>query len=141
MKNATLMLAVVATLLALPTASLGQSPAGQNPAEVARGAELYGQICGRCHNLRAATERTDREWVTIMFHMRVRANLSRSQSDAILAFLQATNLPEGSPPATAYNPALPPQGKAQPHQQATNEPQTVKREKKTKPNKGEKNDN
>lgn len=133
MKSAKMMLAVGAALVAFPASSLGQ-----NPAEVARGASLYGQTCGRCHNLRAATERTDREWVTIMFHMRARANLSRSQSDAILAFLQATNLPEGTPAPIAYVPAPTTQGQqAPPPQKEENEPQK-KQSTKDKKTKGEK---
>lgn len=134
MKSATLILAVGAALLTFPTTSLGQ-----NPVEVARGASLYGQTCGRCHNLRAATERTDREWVTIMFHMRARANLSRSQSDAILAFLQATNLPEGTPAPIAYDPALATQGRQVPPPQKDKKPQQEKKGKDRKKSQGEKN--
>lgn len=68
--------------------------AAQQGEEVAEGARLYGQTCARCHNPRPSTERSDRDWTTIMGHMRTRANLSKSDTRAILAFLQATN---GSP--------------------------------------------
>lgn len=73
-----------------------QGAAAQEGSAVARGAELYGQTCGRCHNPRPSTERTDREWATIMGHMRARANLSRTDAEALLAFLQATNGSSGS---------------------------------------------
>lgn len=58
------------------------------------GAELWGTTCTRCHNARPVSERTDREWATIVNHMRARANLTKSGAQAILEFLQATNAPE-----------------------------------------------
>ena len=62
----------------------------------ASGAELWGRTCTRCHNGRAINERTDREWTTIVKHMRARANLTRSEARTILEFLQATNTPSAS---------------------------------------------
>jgi mono/diheme cytochrome c family protein len=58
---------------------------------VAEGARVYGAVCGRCHNARSPLERSDRDWVTIMNQMRVRANMTGNQYRAVLAFLQATN--------------------------------------------------
>lgn len=66
------------------------------------GAELWGRTCTRCHNGRAINERTDREWATIVSHMRARANLTRSDARSILEFLQATNTPAGGS-ASAYS--------------------------------------
>lgn len=80
--------AIAATLAVLPVAATAQQPSAQ---DMARGAQLYGQVCARCHNPRPATERTDREWVTIMQHMRARANLTKADAGAILVFLQSTN--------------------------------------------------
>lgn len=65
--------------------------------DVARGAEVYGAMCGRCHTARSPLEYTDRQWVTITNHMRVRANLTGQQMRAVLAFLQATNTDPGWP--------------------------------------------
>lgn len=73
-----------------------QPVSAQEASRVAEGGRLYGQTCGRCHNPRPSTERTDREWRTVMGHMRARANLSRSDAEAILAFLQATNGSSGN---------------------------------------------
>jgi len=70
--------------------------AQQNPALVGEGAQVYSANCGRCHNARASTERTDAQWIPIVMHMRARANLTKEQATAVLAYLQATNLPEGS---------------------------------------------
>ena len=55
------------------------------------GAELYAINCNRCHPERSAVERNTAEWQTIMIHMRVRANLSAGQANAILAYLQANS--------------------------------------------------
>ncbi len=85
-----------------------------DPTRVAAGAAVYGSMCGRCHNARSPLERTDREWVVIIAHMRVRGNLTGPQVRDVLAFLQATNgQPAGSasmdgeevgPPAAALDP-------------------------------------
>jgi len=83
------------TILVLVTAIAGTGLPGtltaQTQNDVAAGARVYGKMCGRCHNARSPLERTDREWVTIANHMRVRANLTGDQVRAVLAFLQATN--------------------------------------------------
>ncbi len=77
----------LAVLLLLP----GVAAAQANGGDVAEGARVYGDMCGRCHNPRSPLERTDRDWVTIANHMRVRANMSGKQLQDVLAFLQATN--------------------------------------------------
>lgn len=82
----------------------------QSAADVAQGAQLYATTCSRCHNARAATERTDRDWTIIMAKMRARANITKSQAASILAFLQATNLPEG--PEISQTAAVVPASKA-----------------------------
>lgn len=82
--------AACAALLALTP----RSGVAQDPTAIADGARLYANNCSRCHNPRAATERTDREWAVIVNHMRVRGMLSRSDARKITTFLQATNLPE-----------------------------------------------
>lgn len=84
----TLIAVVVAGLVA---GSAGTTTAQNAASEISRGAEVYGSTCGRCHQARSPLERTDREWVTIANHMRVRANLTGGQMRAVIAFLQATN--------------------------------------------------
>lgn len=88
MNNAFLKAAVVLSVL-LPVSAYGQDPTA-----IAEGAQVYGNNCARCHVARASSERSDVEWSVIVMHMRARANLTRSQAAAVLAFLQATNLPE-----------------------------------------------
>ena len=71
-----------------------QAQSQGNPALIGQGAQVYSTTCARCHNVRPSSERTDREWMAIVAHMRARANMSKSHAAAVLAFLQATNLPE-----------------------------------------------
>lgn len=82
--------AAVFTLLLPATVS------AQDPMAIAEGAQVYLNSCSRCHNARASSERTDAEWLAIVLHMRARANFTKSQAGAVLAFLQATNLPEAT---------------------------------------------
>ncbi len=85
--------------LALATAFLLLLPeTGTAQQSAAEGVRLWSQNCGRCHNFRPAEERSDREWTTIVAHMRARANLTKSAAEAILAFLQSSN---GSESASA----------------------------------------
>ncbi len=65
--------------------------AAQDADLVSQGARVYGNTCGSCHNARSPLERTDRQWTVIINHMRARANLTGSESRAVLAFLHATN--------------------------------------------------
>ncbi len=74
-----------------PAAEQGAAAADQEASAVEQGARTYGAMCGRCHNPRSPLERSDRDWVVIINHMRVRANLTGKASRNVLAFLQATN--------------------------------------------------
>lgn len=82
----------LATAVLLPTSLRAQ----QDQALVAEGAQVYNANCGRCHNARSSTERTDADWAVIVGHMRARGNLTRSQARAVLAYLRLTNLSEGT---------------------------------------------
>lgn len=72
----------------------------QDNALVMDGARYWSQNCTRCHNARSPIERTNRQWITIVQHMRARANLSKTESVAISAFLTASNGMDGSAAAT-----------------------------------------
>jgi len=75
------------------------------------GAEVYGYSCARCHNARAAVERSDREWKAAALHMRARANLTGRQARAVIAFLSSVNVASMPAPAPA---AAPPAEEAPP---------------------------
>ncbi len=53
------------------------------------GADLYAINCNRCHEERFPKEFTAAQWTTIMLHMRVRANLTASESKKIVKYLQS----------------------------------------------------
>jgi len=87
------LLALVIVVLSVLTVN---SVYAQDPADIAKGAALWANNCTRCHNARSPMERNDRGWVTVVNHMRARANLTKSEARAIAAYLQAVNLPETS---------------------------------------------
>lgn len=55
------------------------------------GAKVYAWNCGSCHSERWPKERSDAEWEVIMAHMRVRANMTSEQAEAVLRYLQENN--------------------------------------------------
>jgi hypothetical protein len=55
------------------------------------GAMLWGENCGRCHNIRPPSSLTDAEWDLAVLHMKTRANLTENEADKIVAFLKAGN--------------------------------------------------
>lgn len=92
----TILIALVAALAA---------PVGlnaQSSAAIGQGAQVWAANCTRCHNARPSSERTDGQWLTIVLHMRARANLTRADADLVATYLKATNQPES---AMAVEPA------------------------------------
>lgn len=73
--------------------SSGSHAAGGFPekGDAVRGAKSWSENCTRCHNLRDAHELRDDQWITTMFHMRVRGNLTGQETRDILTFLQGGN--------------------------------------------------
>jgi mono/diheme cytochrome c family protein len=60
------------------------------PKNVAAGAQMWSDNCGRCHNYRAPSEFSRSQWAVVMQHMRLRASLTGEQQRQILEFLQAS---------------------------------------------------
>ncbi|MFQ5644624.1 MAG: c-type cytochrome [Thiogranum sp.] len=87
------------TSLAIAAFSLASSllPAGAlafdypPPGNFAKGAQQWADNCSRCHNIRAANELSDDQWLTTIFHMRIRAGLTGEEMRNILTFLQESN--------------------------------------------------
>lgn len=73
--------------------SSGSLIAGDFPekGDMVRGAKAWSDNCIRCHNLRNAGELRDDQWITTVFHMRVRGGLTGQETRDILTFLQSTN--------------------------------------------------
>ena len=55
------------------------------------GAQLWASRCVQCHFVRAPGSYSDSEWVAVMLHMRVRANMVPAEQEAILRFLKTAN--------------------------------------------------
>ncbi len=55
------------------------------------GAVLWGETCGRCHNVPNPTAFSDTQWDAIGSHMRVRAGLTAEETAKIVTFLQQSN--------------------------------------------------
>jgi len=75
---------------ALLSACAGMSQSGQEMSMAADdGARIWRTTCGRCHNARPAAEFNAEQWPVIVSHMRTHADLTRSEADAVAAFLSA----------------------------------------------------
>lgn len=61
------------------------------PGDFALGAQQWADTCAGCHNLRAPEDLRDDQWITVMYHMRMRAGLTGQETRNILTFLQASN--------------------------------------------------
>jgi len=57
----------------------------------AKGAQTWADNCSRCHNMRDPKDLRDDQWITTVFHMRIRAGLTGQQTRDILTFLQQSN--------------------------------------------------
>ena len=63
------------------------------PGDFQKGAIAWADNCGRCHNIRGARELRDDQWISTVYHMRVRAGLTGQETRDILTFLQGSNTP------------------------------------------------
>jgi len=61
-----------------------------DPTLIAKGARLYSENCGRCHNPRPASDYSKKEWSVVMPHMREKAHMTGQESLAVEAFLAST---------------------------------------------------
>ncbi len=73
------------------TKSENAAPEKSQEGDFARGAKLWADRCGSCHNIRDPKDLTDSEWEATITHMRIRAGLSGQDARDILAFLQKSN--------------------------------------------------
>lgn len=59
--------------------------------DFAAGSKTWLENCARCHNIRSPSDLRDDQWVTSVFHMRIRAGLTGQETRDVLKFLQETN--------------------------------------------------
>jgi len=74
-------IAAVALLAGCASAQIGQDTTAD------LGARLWSNTCSRCHNLRAAPEFAAHQWPIIVNHMRTHQDLTKSEAEAIAAYL------------------------------------------------------
>ncbi|WP_445715820.1 hypothetical protein [Flavobacterium sp.] len=55
------------------------------------GAQLWGEVCNRCHLAPSPADYNDTDWSTVSLHMRVRANLTENEITKIETFLKSAN--------------------------------------------------
>jgi hypothetical protein len=79
-------LLVIVPVLAVVGCARPTPPGDPSPTE--QGARVWAATCTRCHNLRAPSQFTAEQWPVIVNHMRTRANLTRSEAEAVTAYLQ-----------------------------------------------------
>jgi len=72
------------------------APVREAATEAEHGAQVWRMTCARCHNLRPAPEFTAEQWGVIVNHMRTRQDLTRSDAEAVAAFLAEVTRGTGS---------------------------------------------
>ena len=85
MKNTSkTMIKIVAIAYALSTSILS---AETYVPDLANGAQVWADMCMRCHNIRPPADLSKRAWSFSMNHMRVRAGLTGKETRDIQAFI------------------------------------------------------
>ncbi len=78
--------AIVASLFIFMVSCASTTPITQRP-----GAQLWGENCGHCHNIRSPKALTDAQWDVAVLHMRTRANLTADEARKIVEFMKSAN--------------------------------------------------
>ena len=78
-------------MLATGIASTAMAADYPEPGDFSSGSRVWAENCNRCHNVRDPRDLRDDQWITTMFHMRIRAGLTGRETRDILTFLQASN--------------------------------------------------
>jgi hypothetical protein len=59
--------------------------------DFAKGAQSWVENCNRCHNYRDPKELRDDQWITSIYHMRIRAGLTGQETRDLITFMQQSN--------------------------------------------------
>ena len=79
---------LLAAATAWPPASRAEYPP---KGDFARGARLWVLNCGRCHDARDPKELRDDQWITTLYHMRVRGGLTGQDVRDLYTFMERSN--------------------------------------------------
>lgn len=84
-----LILGMLLLSLSLSWAGEASTPEEQKKAQLfIKGAQLWPNYCGNCHNAPGPSNRSPVDWDLIMMHMRARANIPPAVAEAVLEFLK-----------------------------------------------------
>jgi cytochrome c5 len=87
---------IALTLLIIFYTSMSHGADFPEKGNFSAGSKAWADNCTRCHNLRNATDLRDDQWITTVFHMRVRAGLTGTETRDILTYLQQSNVRSSS---------------------------------------------
>jgi hypothetical protein len=73
------------------TADGSDSTSSSQQVSVSQAGEMWSDICGRCHNLRAPSEYSDAQWTVAVDQMRLLVPLTGEEHREVLEFLKASN--------------------------------------------------
>ena len=59
--------------------------------DFSKGAQAWVENCNRCHNYRDPKELRDDQWITSIYHMRIRAGLTGQETRDLITFMQQSN--------------------------------------------------
>lgn len=77
--------------LGLSSSWAGEAPTAEEQKKAGlflKGAKLWPNYCGNCHNPRGPSDRSPVDWDLIMMHMRARANMPADAAEAVLEYLK-----------------------------------------------------
>lgn len=83
-----MLLAFASTAAVLLASACAATPVQDEATAREAGARVWRTTCNRCHNARSVPEFTAAQWPVIVKHMRARAHLTRSEAQAVTAYLQ-----------------------------------------------------
>lgn len=95
---------LAAIIILVGSVSIADAADFPEPGNFSEGSKVWAENCNRCHNMRGPKELRDDQWITTVYHMRVRAGLTGQEARDVLTFLQASNTKaviEGSPAIAA----------------------------------------
>ncbi len=87
----TLALLLGMILLGLSSLWAGEAPTAEQQKKAQlflKGAKLWPNYCGNCHEARGPADRSPADWDLIIMHMRARANIPAEASEAIVEYLK-----------------------------------------------------
>lgn len=89
--NAFYILRITIVALLLLSTSKGFADEFPERGDAAKGGKVWAENCTRCHSMRSPADLSDEQWITSVFHMRLRAGLTGQETRDIISFLQGTN--------------------------------------------------